>query len=155
MKALIIKIIICCVFVSCASQKKKNISGDVIGYEKYNKNTTTYIDYLNRDDIPEILKEFYYDKLKEKDFYKPQIIISTQDSTRTIQLNSKAANKGYLFINKYSNYFITNNENIIYLIGQDTVNSKEKVMKLIEMKRSEVVKVDTFKVNKYNIVKIN
>lgn len=150
-----IKIIICCVFVSCASQKKQNISGDVIGYEKYNKNTITYIDYLNRDNISEILKEFYYDKLEEKDFYKPQIIISTQDSTRTIQLKSKAANKGYLFINKYSNDFITNNKNIIYLIGQDTVNSKEKVLRLIEMKRSEVTKVDTFKGDKYNIVKIN
>lgn len=155
MKTFIINAIIICTAVSCATQRKQNISGEVIGFEKYNSKTVILIDFLNRDKMPVVLKTYYYNDLGEKDFYTPQSIISKSDSTRTIHMKSKQAKEGYLFINKYTNDFITNNGNIIYLIGKDTINSKEEVIRLIEMKRSDVTKVDTIKRKAYNLIKIN
>jgi hypothetical protein len=155
MKTLFISIIVICSAVSCITQRKQNISGEVIGLEKYNSKTITLVDFLNRDKIPNVLKLYYYNNLEEQDFYTPQSIISKNDSTRTIHLKSKQAKEGYMFINKYSNDFVSNNENIIYVIGQDTINSKEEVMKLIEMKRTEVVKVDTVKVEAHSLIIIN
>jgi len=155
MKTLLISIIITCIAASCANQRKQNINGEVVGLEKYNSKTLTLVDFLNRDKIPDVLRSYYYNDLGEQDFYTPQSIISKSDNTRTIHLKSKKAKEGYLYINKYSNDFVTNYENIIYLIGKDTINSKEDVMRLIEMKRSEVVKVDTVKGEVYNLIRIN
>ncbi|HBL77417.1 MAG: hypothetical protein A2W90_21390 [Bacteroidetes bacterium GWF2_42_66] len=155
MKTLLISIIIICTAVSCATQRNQNINGEVVGLEKYNSKTFTLVDFLNRDKIPDVLRSYYYNDLGEQDFYTPQSIISKSDNTRTIHLKSKKAKEGYLYINKYSNDFVTNYENIIYIIGKDTINSKEDVMRLIEMKRSEVVKVDTVKGEVYNLIRIN
>ena len=155
MKTFIINAIIICTAVSCASQRKQNISGEVIGFEKYNSKTVILIDFLNRDKIPDVLKTYYYNNLSEQEFFAPQSIVSKSDNTRTIHMKSKQAKEGYLFINKYTNDFITNNGNIIYLIGKDTINSKEEVIRLIEMKRSDVAKVDTIKGKEYNLIRIN
>jgi hypothetical protein len=148
-------VIIIYLIVSCAAQKKKNDSGEIVGFEKYNGKTVTLIDFLNRDKMPNVLRLYYYNELQEQNFYSPQSIISKSDGIRTIQLNSKHAQEGYLLINKYSNDFITNNRNILYLIGHDTINSKKEVMRLIGMKRYEVTKIDTIKGEVYNLIKIN
>jgi len=155
MKTLLINIIIICTTVSCATQRKQNANGEAVGFEKHNSKTLTFVDFLNRDKIPDVLRWYYYNDLREQDFYTPQSIISKSDNTRTIHLKSKKAKEGYLYINKYSNDFVTNHEKIIYLIGKDTINSKEDVMRLIEMKRSEVVKVDTVNGEVYNLIRIN
>jgi hypothetical protein len=105
--------------------------------------------------MPDVLKTYYYNNLNQQDFFTPQSIVSKSESTRTIQMKSKQAKEGYLFINKYTNDFITNNGNIIYLIGKDTINSKEEVIRLIEMKRTDVAKVDTIKGKEYNLIRIN
>lgn len=155
MKIFLINLLIILAFTSCVSQKKTKERREVIGFEKYNNKTVTLIDFLNRDKIPNVLRLYYYNVLGEQDFYIPRSIIAKSDGTRTIQLKSKQAKEGYLFINKYSNDFITNNMNIIYLIGKDTVNSKEEVMRLIEMKRNDITKVDTLKGEVYNVIRIN
>lgn len=155
MKILLISIIAICFTVSCISQEKQSKNGEIIGYEKYDNKTVTSVDYMNRDAIPKILKTYYYDSLEEKDFYKPQIVVSIADSTRTIQLKSRTAKEGYLYINKYSNAFITNYKDVVFIVGQDTINSKNRVMKLVEMKRSEVISIDTLQENNLNLIRIN
>jgi hypothetical protein len=155
MKIFLINLLIILAFTSCVSQKRSKERSEVIGFEKYNNKTVTLIDFLNRDKIPNVLRLYYYNVLGEQDFYIPRSIISKSDGTRTIQLKSKQAKEGYLFINKYSNDFIISNKNIIYLIGKDTVNSKEEVMRLIEMKRTDFAKVDTLKGDVYNVIRIN
>lgn len=149
MKTFLITNLIICIVVF------QNVSAQVVGYEKYNNKTFTLVDFLNRDKIPKVLKIYYYDNLSDQDFYSPQIIISKSDHTRKICLKSKPAQKGYLYINKYSNDFITKNGNIMYLIGTDTINSKDEIIRLINMKRSEVKNVDTIKGKDYNLIKIN
>lgn len=155
MKTLIINILVICVTVSCVTQRKQKNSSGIIGFEKYDNKTVIYVDFLNRDVIPEVLKVNYYDILKEKDFYKPESIVSKTDSLRTVQLKSKSAQKGYLYINEYSNDFITKNKDVVFIVGQDTVNTKERVMKLVGMKRSDVISVDTLQKGKLNLIRIN
>ena len=155
MRTLLINIFVICTTVSCVTQREQNNNSGIIGFEKYNNKTVIYVDFFNRDVIPEVLKVNYYYNLEEKDFYKPQSIVSETDSLRTIQLKSKSAQKGYLYINKYSNDFIINNKGVVFIVGQDTVNTKERVMKLVEMKRSEVISVDTLQEGKLNLIRIN
>ena len=155
MKTFFINVIVICTAVSCVTQRNHNICGDVVEFETYNSKTVILIDFLNRDKIPDVLKTYYYNDLGAKDFYTPQSFISKNDSTRTIHMKSKHVNEGYLFINKYTKDFINNNGNIIYLIGKDTISSKEEVIRLIEIKRSDVAKIDTIKCKEYNLIKIN
>ena len=149
-----INAIIICTFISCASQRKQNISDVVVGFEKYNTKTVILIDFLNRDKIPNILKTYYYNNLGKQDFYTPLSIISKTNNTRTIYMKSKQVKEGFLFINKYTNNFITYNMNIVYLIGKDTINSKEKVYKLINLKKIQVERIDTITQGDLGLIKI-
>lgn len=139
---------------SCVAQdNKSNI--DIIGYEQYDKETTVLIDNLDRETIPEVLKKFYYNQLEEDDFSDPQSIINENTGSRIIDLKSKQASDGYLYLTKYSREFISNHEDIVFIVGQDTINTKEKVMKLIGLKRAEIINTDTIRNGDYNLIKIN
>ena len=155
MKKIIINAIIIYSAFSCASQGKQNISGKVIGFEKFNNKTIILIDFLNYDKIPNVLKTYYYNNLREQDFYTPQSIMSKSDSTRTVVMKSKKAKKGYLFINKYTNDFLTNNGNVTYIIEKDTINSIEGVLRLINLEQVEIEKIDTIAQSSLNIIKVH
>ena len=146
-----IAIVFSSLFCSCATGQIQN-NGQIVGYEKYNSKTNTFIDNLNRDVIPKILKEYYYNSLTDSDFFPAKIEISKMDSTRSVILESRPAKSGYKYINKFSNKFINNHLDVIYTLDLDTVNSIDKVIHLISLERSKIKSVDTLKtINNYEI----
>lgn len=138
-----IAIVFSCLFCSCATGQIQN-NGQIVGNEKYNSKTNTYIDNLNRDDMPIILKD-YYNTLTDSDFFPAKIEISQKDSSRSVILESKSAKSGYKYINQFSNKFIINHSDVIYTLDLDTINSKEKVIHLISLERSMIKSIDTLK----------
>lgn len=154
MKTILLNIIAIFVFVSCTAQQNKSIE-DVVGFEKYDKGTVVFVDNLYREAIPEVFKEFYYNQLNDRDFHKPQSIVSESDNTRMVDLKTKQAKDGYLHINKYANEFIANNKVVLIVVNQDTVDTKEEVLNLIKMKRTEVFSIDTIITKEYPLIKIN
>jgi len=154
MRTIFFNIAIICFFTSCMAQDNKGNS-DVVGYEKYDKVTIVVIDNLSRNSLPEVLKRFYYNQLQEKDFFEPQSIVNDSNDTRIVELKTKQAEDGYLYICKYTNEFITNNKDVLFVVGQDTINAKEEVLNLVRMKRTEIISVDTSKTKEYALIKIN
>lgn len=142
-----------CLFCSCATGQIQN-NGQIVGYEKYNSKTNTFIDNLTRDVIPNILKNYYYSTLTDSDFFPAKIEVSQKDSTRSVILESKSAKSGYKYINKFTSKFIINHLDVIYTLDLDTVNSKEKVIHLISLERSMIKSVDTLKTTKNYEIRI-
>jgi hypothetical protein len=145
--------VICCIAFSCVSQKMQNDS-QIIGYEKYNSRTFTFIDNLLRENIPNILMEHYYNNLSDSDFHSARIEISKNDSIRYVILESKQAKSGYMYINEFSNNFISINKPVFYTINSDTINEKNLIIKLINLERSQIKSIDTLKLNKSNEIRI-
>ncbi len=154
MKTLLLNLVIICFFVSCSAQQDKQ-NRDVVGYEKYNEKTEVLVDNLNREVMPEVLGQFYYRQLEENDFHKIQSVIKEGDGKRTVNIKSKQANDGYLYVTKCVNEFIDKGDSVVFIVGQDTVNTKERVMNLVKMKQDDLVGVDTLIIGNYKLIKIN
>ena len=146
-------IIFLCLIISCKTKQLQS-NGHIVGYEKFNSKTIVYIDNMQREHIPIVLKEFYYNTLTDSDFLKPIIEISQLDSSRSVILVSKRAKSGYMYINQFSNSFVGKYLNIFYTINNDTINSKEKVIQLIILERNEIISIDTCKSGKFNEIRI-
>lgn len=131
------------VIFSC---KTKQIQSN--NYIIENRKYTRIIDNLPLENLPKVLKEFYFN-LSEQDFFKPYIEVSKKDSLRTVFLKTRVAKSGYTYINEVTKKMV--NSNTVYIINNETIKTKKDAILLMSLKRNNVIEIDTLN-NKIKII---
>jgi len=114
-----------------------------------------YYDYISEKRLPEILK-LYYNSLGPEKISMVELIFDTVAHMvdyfpYETFVYSKKAKDGYLYVNRFIKDSCCFNNQILYIINSDTINSEKLMYKLFALKRK---KVDSIIVNDDKIITI-
>ena len=115
-------------------------------YEPIGYKSIYYLDNLPLQIIPELFYREYYNSLGPSD-YKGTVKRNHTEKTNVINLRSKKAKTGYLYVNGCIQDYIQQSEgeldqdSLLYVVNDEPVTTKKDVKRLVRLRKRRVLSI--------------
>lgn len=115
-------------------------------YEPIGYKSIYYFDNLPLQIIPELFYREYYNSLGPSD-YKGTVIRNHTEKSNVVNLRSKKAKTGYLYVNGCIQDYIQQSEgeldqdSLLYVVNDEPVTTKKDVKRLVRLRKRRVLSI--------------